>query len=103
MNMKVGHARFDSYSKPISSLEIVGEPMADKFKKDYPPKVVNAAEYKLGDLKQKDQPAPVVESTEATITIPKHTAKDKELVDLVVSGEKYKVPRWMVKYISGPC
>lgn len=99
MTTVVGHTRFDAYNSD-TNLEIVGEPMAKKFAKNYPPKVVKASAYKLGG---EGKPVPVVERTTETVTMPEHTARDKELVTITLTGKELRVPRWMVPYLSGPC
>ena len=81
-------------------LEIVDEPMSENFCPTYPTKVIKVSDYNLGFKKEV---VPVVERTTETITLPKHSAHDMEIITVTIGGESHRVPRWMVRYLSGQC
>jgi len=104
-DMVIGHGRFDPYGNK-TKLEIVGEPLdLKKFKKDKKePEIIDADDYNLF-MSEKPKPKPTVErSKEAeTITLPVHTLADLEIIEVQIGGKTYSIPRWMAKYMSGPC
>jgi hypothetical protein len=100
----VGYSRFDPYGRKLE-LEVVDEPFDfEKFKANIKPKkeVIDANDYNFG-TDEKKKPEAVIERKVETVEVKKHTAHDLEVVDVELEGKHYRIPRYMVKYLSGPC